>query len=87
MSTKAYNGGLIIADFAAMAYGCAVWPAYWTVGLPWPMGGEIDIVEGVDLKPQFVFCSWPFSSCCYGSHLSPGTNTLCTRAQVRTAFS
>ena len=83
MSTKAYNGGLIIADFAAMAYGCAVWPAYWTIGKgPWPKGGEIDIIEGVNVRLQFVFGSWPL---CCGSHLSPGTNTLCTRAQIRHA--
>ncbi|KAI9451667.1 glycoside hydrolase family 16 protein [Lactarius psammicola] len=44
-STKAYNGGLFIADFAAMAHGCAVWPAYWSVGYPWPNAGEIDIIE------------------------------------------
>ncbi|KAI9440561.1 glycoside hydrolase family 16 protein [Lactarius indigo] len=49
-STKTYNGGLFIADFAAMAHGCAVWPAYWSVGENWPDGGEIDIIEGVNLK-------------------------------------
>ncbi|KAI9511616.1 glycoside hydrolase family 16 protein [Russula earlei] len=47
-STKSYNGGLFIADFAAMPYGCAVWPAYWTLGPNWPNGGELDIVEGIN---------------------------------------
>ncbi|KAG6861452.1 hypothetical protein C0995_016543 [Termitomyces sp. Mi166 len=46
---KKYNGGLFIADFEAMPYGCSVWPAWWSVGPNWPEGGEIDILEGVNL--------------------------------------
>ncbi|GLB41674.1 putative glycoside hydrolase family 16 protein [Lyophyllum shimeji] len=44
---KTYNGGLFIADIAAMPVGCGIWPAYWSVGPDWPNGGEIDILEGV----------------------------------------
>jgi len=46
-SKKTYNGGLFIADFAAMPVGCGIWPAYWSVGPNWPSGGEIDVLEGV----------------------------------------
>ncbi|KAF8075109.1 concanavalin A-like lectin/glucanase domain-containing protein [Lyophyllum atratum] len=46
-SKKTYNGGLFIADFAAMPVGCSVWPAWWSVGPNWPSGGEIDVLEGV----------------------------------------
>ncbi|KAG6856561.1 hypothetical protein H0H87_003243 [Tephrocybe sp. NHM501043] len=46
-SKNKYNGGLFIADFAAMPVGCSVWPAWWSVGPDWPAGGEIDILEGV----------------------------------------
>lgn len=46
-SKEKFNGGLFIADFAAMPHGCSVWPAWWSVGPDWPKGGEIDILEGV----------------------------------------
>ena len=42
---KTYNSGLFVADFFAMPHGCAVWPAYWTVGDgDWPNTGEVDII-------------------------------------------
>jgi len=71
-STKEYNGGLFIADFAAMAYGCAVWPAYWSVGNNWPFDGEIDIIEGVNLKPanQYTLHTGPDSDCVLVTNLS-----------------
>ncbi|KAF9006097.1 concanavalin A-like lectin/glucanase domain-containing protein [Cyathus striatus] len=44
---QTYNGGIFVADFSGMPFGCSVWPAYWSVGPNWPAGGEIDILEGV----------------------------------------
>ncbi|KAH9040485.1 concanavalin A-like lectin/glucanase domain-containing protein [Lactarius pseudohatsudake] len=54
-STKAYNGGLFIADFAAMAHGCA----------DWPNGGEMDIIESVNLHVmnQYTLHTGPGSDC------------------------
>ncbi|KAK2463550.1 hypothetical protein APHAL10511_004301 [Amanita phalloides] len=62
---KTYSSGLFIADFSAMPYGCSVWPAYWSVGNPWPNAGEIDIIEGVNLGPanQYTLHSAADSTC------------------------
>ncbi|PCH36331.1 glycoside hydrolase family 16 protein [Wolfiporia cocos MD-104 SS10] len=53
-SPETYNSGLFIADFQAMPFGCGLWPAYWTVSASatWPDGGEIDIIEGVNLNTE-----------------------------------
>ncbi|KAB5592190.1 hypothetical protein CTheo_4341 [Ceratobasidium theobromae] len=46
-SKKRFNGGLFILDLERSPHGCGTWPAFWTVGPNWPLGGEIDIFEGV----------------------------------------
>ncbi|KAH9995193.1 concanavalin A-like lectin/glucanase domain-containing protein [Russula compacta] len=64
-STRKFLNGLVIADFAAMPFGCSVWPAWWTEGDKWPSGGEIDIIEGVNSMPmnQYTFHSGPGGNC------------------------
>jgi len=60
-SKKRYDGGLFILDLASMPYGCATWPAFWTVGESWPNHGEIDIIEGVnnDVSNQMTLHTGP----------------------------
>ncbi|GAA6002505.1 hypothetical protein JCM10207_001154 [Rhodosporidiobolus poonsookiae] len=43
-------GSVVIADFTHMPAGCATWPAWWSFGGTWPEGGEIDILEGVNVQ-------------------------------------
>ncbi|CAB57923.1 putative glycosidase C21B10.07 [Schizosaccharomyces pombe] len=48
-STQYFEHGLFILDLIHLPYGCGTWPAFWTLGDDWPNGGEIDIVEGVNV--------------------------------------
>lgn len=51
LSTKTtYNEGLFVWKVHHMPAGCGNWSALWTVGNDWPNGGEIDVVEGVNLQ-------------------------------------
>ena len=46
-SKQAFDESVVILDLEHMPYGCAAWPAFWTVSRkgPWPTGGEIDVIE------------------------------------------
>ncbi|KAI0374157.1 hypothetical protein BV20DRAFT_988506 [Pilatotrama ljubarskyi] len=49
-SLKAYDEAVVILDLQHMPEGCGTWPAFWSLSQqgPWPNGGEIDIIEGVN---------------------------------------
>ncbi|KAI0256408.1 glycoside hydrolase family 16 protein [Lactifluus subvellereus] len=51
-SQSAYDDALFVLNITHMPAGCATWPAFWTLSQagPWPNGGEIDIIEGVNLN-------------------------------------
>lgn len=45
-------GTLWIIDVVHLPYGCTVWPSFWSYigdNLIWPRGGEIDIIEAINL--------------------------------------
>ncbi|KIP10918.1 glycoside hydrolase family 16 protein [Phlebiopsis gigantea 11061_1 CR5-6] len=70
-SWNAYAEAVIVLDVQHMPEGCATWPAFWTLSQkgPWPNGGEIDIVEGVNLQSANL--------------ASLHTNPYCTMPQQR----
>lgn len=53
-SNASHEEAVIILDLNHMPAGCATWPAFWTISStgPWPQGGEIDIIEGVNLNTR-----------------------------------
>ncbi len=77
-STKTYNRGLFIADIAHMPVGCGTWPAYWLVGPNWPTGGEIDIIEGVNLQAANQMTLHTNAGCTIGTTGMASTSTVNT---------
>jgi hypothetical protein len=63
-SHSAYDEAIFVLDLAHMPAGCATWPAFWSLSQkgPWPVGGEIDIIEGM-LHISLVFLL-SYSSAC-----------------------
>lgn len=64
-SLDAYDDALFVLDISHMPEGCATWPAWWTLSAngPWPHGGEIDVIEGVNLSPRNLASLHATSDC------------------------
>ncbi|KAI0470160.1 glycoside hydrolase family 16 protein [Xylaria cf. heliscus] len=68
-SNDAFTHGLFIADFAHMPGSiCGTWPAFWAFnneanGWLWPIGGEIDIIEGANTAQRNLFSAHTTPGC------------------------
>jgi len=50
LSKEVFNmGKLFIMELKHMPAGCGTWPAWWLSGPNWPLAGEIDIIENVNV--------------------------------------
>ncbi|KAF9484359.1 glycoside hydrolase family 16 protein [Pholiota conissans] len=76
-SNTTYNGGLFILDLNRAPWGCAIWPAFWTVGLgrTWPANGEVDILEGVH-DQEHNQIAWHTEAGCLIDPTAPFTGQL-----------
>jgi hypothetical protein len=45
-SRAVFTQAIFIIDVEHVPTGCGTWPAWWTCGPDWPLGGEIDVLEG-----------------------------------------
>ncbi|KAM0228977.1 hypothetical protein ACHAP5_011801 [Fusarium lateritium] len=63
-SKESYQYGLFIADFQHMPISqCGTWPAFWAYGANWPMGGEVDILEGANLAYTNIMSAHTAEGC------------------------
>ncbi|KAI0160412.1 glycoside hydrolase family 16 protein [Xylariaceae sp. FL1272] len=64
-----FTHGLFIADFAHMpGSSCGTWPAFWAFnnqddGTLWPVGGELDIIEGANTAQRNLFSAHAEPGC------------------------
>lgn len=73
-----YNKGLFVLDLKHMPGGiCGTWPAFWSLGRePWPVKGEIDIIEGVNQNTNNNFVLHTDTQCKVNGKGQTGTQAL-----------
>ncbi|GAA5834858.1 hypothetical protein JCM5353_004902 [Sporobolomyces roseus] len=66
-------GSLFVFDALHTPYGCSVWSSMWSHAREWPSGGEIDIMEGVNLQTVNQVALHTVTGC-YAESTEPSTS-------------
>ncbi|KAI0339815.1 hypothetical protein BDW22DRAFT_1431310 [Trametopsis cervina] len=87
-SHRAYDESVIVLDVQHMPEGCSAWPAFWTLSQqgPWPQGGEIDIIEGVNLDAQNLVSLHTTPSCIMPQQRFQSGQTISTNCDASVNF-
>ncbi|KAH9948669.1 concanavalin A-like lectin/glucanase domain-containing protein [Amylocystis lapponica] len=87
-SNSSYNDTVTVLDLQHMPEGCSTWPAFWSLSAtgPWPRGGEIDIVEGVNLNTQNLGSLHTMPSCSMAQERLQTGQTVSTNCDVNVNF-
>ncbi|KAK7692453.1 hypothetical protein QCA50_004078 [Cerrena zonata] len=88
LSNDAYDESVTILDLAHMPEGCSTWPAFWTLSQrgPWPNGGEIDIIEGVNLNQANLASLHTSPSCSMPQYRDQNGFTISTDCDAQVNF-
>lgn len=73
---KSWKYFLMMMRYSNVPWGCGVWPALWThaSGVPWPNGGELDVLEYANDAPQQTSFHTGDANTC---RLDPGVVNAC----------
>ncbi|KAI9271762.1 beta-1,3-1,4-glucanase [Phascolomyces articulosus] len=70
------DNGLFLFDIEHMPTGCGTWPALWLLGPDWPHGGEVDIIEGVNLQSDNIMTLHTTTGCKQPPYVQQTGHTL-----------
>ncbi|KAM5531858.1 hypothetical protein V8D89_014488 [Ganoderma adspersum] len=75
-------GTILLFDAVHVPFGCSVWPSFWTKGPNWPAGGEIDVLEAVNLMSSNQMAIHTSTGCTVsGADCSQGSGCTVTEKQ------
>ncbi|KAH9851281.1 concanavalin A-like lectin/glucanase domain-containing protein [Lenzites betulinus] len=75
-------GTVLVFDATHLPYGCSVWPSFWTKGEDWPVGGEIDIIEAVNLMTYNQMALHTENGCTQASSVTQSGTTGSTNCST-----